>query len=59
MKPRESREDLALQKVVAAEAADEIRADIEAARMMGDWYDDLTLHYGRPNIDILGERGTR
>ena len=31
----------------------------EAARTMGDWYDDLTLHYGRPNIDILGERGTR
>ena len=31
----------------------------EAAQTMGDWYDALTLHYGRPNIDILGEQGTR
>jgi hypothetical protein len=31
----------------------------EAAQSQGDWYDELTLHYGRPNIDSAGERGSR
>jgi hypothetical protein len=30
----------------------------EAAQTAGDWYDDLTARYGRPNIDVAGSGDT-